>query len=118
MECLSLCISLNDWQSSRDNTKPWKGILATDSQSLLNSILETLPETTSTTDRADKRVKQVASLKVEGPERDIVSNIAAILATQLGKKLYNMCKASRLSRCLPKSASPCPIERWWRRYDA
>jgi hypothetical protein len=47
--------------------------------------LETLPETTSTTDRADKRVKQVASLKVEGPERDIVSNIAAILATQLGK---------------------------------
>jgi hypothetical protein len=58
--------------------------LATDSQSLLDTVLETPPITTLNTSFGARWDKYVTSLNVKGPERDIVSNILDILSSQPG----------------------------------
>jgi hypothetical protein len=63
--------------------EPWAGVLATDSQSLLDTI-----SAKGSADEDNKpKVKKLHELSVDSPEWDIVSNIIALLHSQPGLKL-------------------------------
>ena len=70
--------------------EPWVGILATDSQSLLDTVLEKSQPPNDEEEgnsEGSSAVKLVTDLRVDGPEWDIVSNTLVLLASQPGLTL-------------------------------
>jgi hypothetical protein len=68
--------------------EPWVGILATDSQSLLDTVLEQTGNVDQMeNDTTVQSIKPVHTLPVDGPEWDVVSNILELLAKQPGLEL-------------------------------
>lgn len=70
--------------------EPWVGILATDSQSLLDTVLEKSQppnDEEQGNSEGSSAVKLVTDLRVDGPEWHIVSNTLVLLASQPGLTL-------------------------------
>ncbi len=67
--------------------EPWEGILATDKQSLFDLVLSRGNKAGQSVIRDPSVPKNIAYIDVKGPERDIVSKILVVSASQLALKL-------------------------------